>query len=53
LVESVSKNNPDCLTGRTETNKVINFPAGPDLIGKLVNVKIIETHTWNLLGELI
>jgi len=53
LVEGESKNNPDFLTGRTDTNKVVNFSASRDLIGQMVNVKIIEAHTWSLLGELI
>lgn len=52
LVEGISKGNKERLSGRTRTNKLVNF-FGPDtLIGKLVNVKITEPHTWSLLGEI-
>jgi len=53
LVEGQSKNNPDKLSGRTRTNKIVNFAATPDLVGKLVNVKITKPMTWHLEGELI
>lgn len=50
LVEGVSKGNYDRLSGRTRTNKLVNFDGGTDLIGKLVNVEIKEARTWSLLG---
>lgn len=51
LVEGVSKGNERRLSGRTRTNKLVNFDGPRDLIGKLVNVKITQPHTWSLLGE--
>lgn len=53
LVDDVSKNNPEMLTGRTESLKAVNFKGDESLIGKYVTVKITEAHTWSLNGELI
>lgn len=53
LVDGVSKTDPDMLSGRLESNKVVNFRGGSELEGKYVKVKITQAHTWNLLGELV
>lgn len=53
LVEGESKTSPDTLTGRTEGGKVVNFAGDKDLVGQMVNVKITESRTWSLLGEII
>ncbi|OEG00181.1 tRNA (N6-isopentenyl adenosine(37)-C2)-methylthiotransferase MiaB [Vulcanibacillus modesticaldus] len=53
LVEGESKNNPEILSGRTRTNKLVNFKGDKSLIGKLVNVKITEPKTWTLKGEVV
>ena len=53
LVEGKSKNNDKMLTGRTESNKVVNFEGTDDLIGKIINVKIISEHQWYLKGSII
>ena len=52
LVEGYSKNNKELLTGRTTTNKVVNFEGSKELIGKVINVKIISEHKWYLKGEI-
>ena len=39
------------LTGRTETNKVVNFEGKDELIGKVTDVKIESEHMWYLKGE--
>ncbi|WP_422448910.1 tRNA (N6-isopentenyl adenosine(37)-C2)-methylthiotransferase MiaB [Thermoanaerobacterium sp. DL9XJH110] len=52
LVEGISKGNINRLTGRTRSNKVVNFEGSKDLIGKFVNVKITEPHTWSLIGRI-
>lgn len=51
LVEGFSKNNPNMLTARTNTNKVIIFEGEEYLIGKTINIKIISEHKWFLKGE--
>lgn len=53
LVEGPSKNNENKLTGRSRTGKLVNFPGDKDLVGKLVNVKIIESKGFSLEGEII
>lgn len=52
LVDGVSKNDKDMLSGRTETSKIVNFAGDKALAGKYVNVKITQAHTWSLNGEL-
>ena len=51
LVEGHSKNNQDMLTGRTDTNKVVIFEGPEELIGKIINIKIVSEHKWYLKGE--
>lgn len=53
LVEGQSKTNPDFMSGRTSGGKIVNFKGDVSLVGKTVNVKINETKTWSLGGELI
>jgi tRNA-2-methylthio-N6-dimethylallyladenosine synthase len=53
LVEGPSKSNPDRLTGRTRGNELVVFTGDPKLIGSLVTVKMLETHSWTLFGELV
>ncbi len=53
LVEGYSKTNNEYLTGRTDTNKVVIFEGKEDIIGKVVNIKIISDHKWYLKGEII
>ena len=51
LVEGVSETDKDKLTGRTRTNKIVNFYGDNKLTGKLVNVKILEAKQHSLYGE--
>ncbi|MBP1744602.1 MAG: (dimethylallyl)adenosine tRNA methylthiotransferase [Firmicutes bacterium] len=51
LVEGFSKNNENTVMGRTRTGKLVNFSGGSDLIGRLVNVKIIKANSFSLVGE--
>lgn len=53
LVEGPSKNNSEMLTGRTRTNKIVNFTGSKDLIGELVQVRIREAKSWSLEGEVV
>lgn len=41
------------LMGYTDTNKLVNLKAPKEVIGKIVNVKIIEAKTWSLNGEYV
>lgn len=53
LVEGISKKNANVLSGRTRSNKLVNFKGDPSLIGQFVKVKIIEALTWTLNGEVV
>ncbi len=51
LVEGPSKKDPEKLTGRTRTNKIINFPGDPGLIGSFVPVHVTRAGLYALDGE--
>ena len=53
LVEGVSKRDSGELMGRTECNRVVNFAGQPRLVGQMVDVKITETRTYTLRGEVL
>ena len=53
LVEGPSKTREDIYTGRTDTNKIVNFEGYPDLLGKLVPIRITKAQTWTLEGEVV
>jgi len=52
LVDGVSKNNDEMLSGYTETNKLVHFKGDISLVGTIVKVKILESHTYSLIGEI-
>ena len=52
LVEGKSKNNDKMLTGRTDSNKVVNFEGDESLIGQVIEIPIVSEHMWYLKGEL-
>ncbi len=52
LVEGFSKTNSSVLTGRTDTNKVVNFEGSKDLSGKVISLRIVSEHMWYLKGEI-
>jgi tRNA-2-methylthio-N6-dimethylallyladenosine synthase len=44
------------LMGRTECNRVVNFPAGPNaarLVGQMIDVRITDTMPHSLRGEVV
>jgi tRNA-2-methylthio-N6-dimethylallyladenosine synthase len=42
------KADPPRLRGRTRTNKVVNLPGEPELIGSVVRVRVAEAGHWSL-----
>jgi len=50
LVEGPSKRQPTEMTGRTMTNKVVNFEADPQWIGRRAMVRIAEAYANSLRG---
>lgn len=53
LVEGASKTNSRTYTGRTDGFKLVNFKGTPDMVGKIVDVKITEGKTFSLEGEVL
>ena len=53
LVEGASEKDNSMLSGYTEGNKLVHFKGDLYLVGKIVDVKIIASHTYSLIGELI
>ena len=51
LVEGTSVSDPDTLTGRTGTNKIVNFSGDRKDIGKIIQVNIIKARMHSLDGE--
>ncbi len=53
LVEGESKRGNGELMGRTECNRVVNFPGHARLTGQMIDVKITEAMTYTLRGEVV
>ena len=53
LVEGPSRKDPNELSGRTENNRVVNFPGHPRLVGSLVDVRIVAALPHSLRGEVV
>lgn len=51
LIESVS-NKKGMYMGYTETGKLVNISGDDSLLGKIIDVKIVESRTWSLYGEI-
>jgi len=51
LVEGVSKRSDSDVTGRTSSNHIVNMPGTRDLVGQLVDVKIVGHGGHSLHGE--
>lgn len=53
LIDGRSKNDIFTYSGRTEGFKLVNLKASDELIGKIVDVKITDSNTFSLVGEMI
>ena len=53
LVEGTSKRDANELMGRTECNRVVNFPGPARLIGQMVDVQITEALHYSLRGAVV
>lgn len=56
LVEGPSKKDPSELMGRTECNRIVNFPGGPNaarLVGQMIDVRITSALPHSLRGEVV
>ena len=53
LIDGPSQRNASELSGRTDNNRVVNFPGGADLIGRFADVLITAAAAHTLRGELV
>ena len=53
LVEGFSVKTSKELYGRSDNNKIVNFPSAKNMIGKFTNVMITEIRTNTLYGEIV
>ena len=56
LVEGPSKKDANELMGRTECNRIVNFPGGPHaqrLVGQMIDVRITQALPHSLRGEVV
>ncbi len=53
LCDGPSKNDPGVWSGRTATNKIVFFDAGPADIGQFLNVHVTRADTFALYGDVI
>jgi len=51
LVEGLAKRAGQ-VTGRADSGRIVNLTGGPELIGRMVAVRIVEGYANSLLGEL-
>ena len=53
MAEGRSKTDADYITGRTGSNKIVNFKASGGKPGSFAEVLVTEARTWHLEGEFI
>ena len=53
FVEGRSKQSDREVTGRTRSNKIVNFEGNLSLVGKLVSVRIAKAYPHSLRGEIL
>jgi len=53
LVEKPSRRDPNELMGRTENNRIVNFPGPARLIGQMVDVVLLEAYSNSFRGRLL
>jgi tRNA-2-methylthio-N6-dimethylallyladenosine synthase len=51
LVEGPSRKDAAELAGRTENNRVVNFPGDPRLVGQMIELRVTDALPHSLRGE--
>ena len=52
LVEELNEQDASLVSGRLSNNTIVHFPGDASLIGKIVNVKLLEAHGFYYIGEI-
>ena len=53
LVEGPSKKDPNEVAGRTDNNRIVNFVGNPRLVNQFVDVRITQSLSHSLRGEIV
>ena len=53
LVTGHSQRNSETYTGHTDFGLTVNFNGTPDLVGKIVEIKVTEAKTFSLWGDVV
>lgn len=53
LFEKVSEKDPSMISGYDRHNKLVHVKGDSTLIGQIKKIKILESHTFSLIGEII
>lgn len=53
LAEKLSARSADDLSGHSTCHRVVNFKGTPDMLGKIVNVRVLEAKSYSLYGEVV
>lgn len=51
LVTGISDKFPNQVTGKTDNNRIVNLNGNKELVGQLIDVKIMEAQTYVLKGQ--
>ncbi|MBD5469951.1 MAG: tRNA (N6-isopentenyl adenosine(37)-C2)-methylthiotransferase MiaB [Lachnospiraceae bacterium] len=52
LVEEQNEHDPTLVSGRLSNNTIVHFPGNTSLIGKIVDVRLVEAHGFYYIGEM-
>lgn len=52
LVEEQNEHDTRLVSGRLSNNTIVHFPGDASLVGKIVNVRLVEAHGFYYIGEL-
>ena len=53
LFENISKRNKEFYSGYSEGGKLVHVKGDDSLIGQIKKVKIVSSHTYSLIGEVV
>lgn len=53
LVEEINEHDSSLVTGRLSNNTIVHFPGDVSLIGNIVSVRLVESHGFYYIGQLI
>lgn len=53
LAEKISARSADDLSGHSTCHRVVNFKGTPDMLGEIVNVRVLEAKSYSLYGEVV